>query len=84
MKEHEKAAAWRDRLGLDNAKLAKLSGYSEITLYWMFRGQTPPRTKRHVAGKAKSGPIEEAAWQRFRNVCCAVEKQLADGKRFDW
>ncbi len=81
---HESARQWRESLNLSVAKLAELSGYSPISIYCFEWGRTPPRTKKHVAGKAKSGPIKAPVWQRYRNVCAGVEAQLRAGKQFDF
>ena len=80
MKPHEAARQWRKSLNLSVAALAKLSGYSEVTIYGMEWGRTPPRTAAHIAGPMKSKAIPERIWQRYRNVCGFVSA----GKAFDW
>lgn len=82
--QHDKAAQWRERLGLSLDRLAELSGYSKVTLYWFFRGLTPPRTAKHIAGKQLSKPIGDAEWKRFTNICAGVEYQLKEKKPFAW
>lgn len=79
-----KARAWRESLNLSVAELARMSGYSPTAIWWAEQGLTPPRTKKHVAGAAKSGKIKAAVWKRYRNVCAGVESQLKAGKQFDW
>jgi transcriptional regulator with XRE-family HTH domain len=80
----QKAIDWRKRVGLTLDDLAAMTGYSKVTLYWYFRGLTPPRTAKHIAGRQKSKPIEAPEWQRFKNICAGVEYQLKQGKEFDW
>jgi|HubBroStandDraft_4_1064222.scaffolds.fasta_scaffold00027_43 hypothetical protein len=79
-----KAKQWRESLNLSVAELAKLSGYSAVTIWWAEQGLTPPRTAKHIAGKQKSGKIKPAVWQRYRNTCAGVEAQLRNGKQFNW
>ena len=84
MNPHEQARAWRKALHLSVAELARLSGYSEVSIYSYEWGRTPPRTAKHIAGKMKSKAIPAQIWQRYRNVCAGVEYQLKQGRRFDW
>lgn len=83
-KAHEQARAWRESLSLSVAALAKLSGYSAVSIYYMEWGRTPPRTAKHIAGKQKSGKIKDVVWQRYRNTCAGVEAQLRAGKQFNF
>ena len=80
----DKARTWRESLNLSVAELARLSGYSVVSLHWFEQGLTPPRTAKHIAGKQKSGKIKPAVWQRYRNTCAGVAAQLKAGKQFDW
>ncbi len=84
MTAHDQAKQWRQALDLSVAKLAELSGYSEVAIRWFEWGKTPPRTAKHIAGKQKSGKIKGTVWQRYRNTCAGVEAQLRAGKRFDF
>ena len=79
-----RAKSWRESLHLSVADLARLSGYSEVSLRWFEAGLTPPRTARHIAGKQKSKPIPVQVWKRYRNVCAGVESQLKAGKQFNF
>jgi len=79
-----KAQTWRESLNLSIVDLSRLSGYSKVSIYWLEKGLTPPRTAKHIAGKQKSKKIPEKVWQRFRNVCAGVEAQLRAGKQFDF
>lgn len=79
-----KAIDWRKARGLSLDQLAAMTGYSKVTLYWYFRGLTPPRTAKHIAGKQKSKAIGDAEWQRFKNICAGIEYQLQQGKQFNW
>ena len=81
---HAKADRWRRSLGLSLDELAKLTGYARVTLYWYFRGLTPPRTKRNVAGQQESKPIEAPEWKRFTNICAGVDAQIRNRKAFNW
>lgn len=80
----QKATDWRKARNLSLDHLAELTGYSKVTLYWYFRGLTPPRTAKHIAGKQKSKAIGKAEWQRFKNLCAGIEYQLKNGRMFDW
>lgn len=85
MTEPEKAKAWRERLGLSVKQLAALSGYSVVTIHWMERGLTPPRTRNHMAGSNKGERnIAWYVWQRYKLVCGAVGQQVKSGKIFEW
>lgn len=84
MKPHEAARQWREALKLSVADLARLTGYSEVSLRWYEAGLTPPRTNKHMAGPMKSGKIPAQVWKRYRNVCAGVEAQLRAGKQFDF
>ncbi len=84
MKAHDQAKQWRQALGLSVAKLAELSGYSEVAIRWFEWGKTPPRTAKHIAGKQKSVKIKATVWQRYRNTCAGVECQLRAGKQFNF
>ena len=79
-----KATVWLRQLGLTIDQLAQLTGYSVVTLRWYFKGMTPPRTAKHIAGKQKSKPIEAPEWRRFSNICAGVEYQMKRGKQFDF
>ena len=79
-----RAKSWRESLSLSVADLARLSGYSEVSLRWFEAGLTPPRTAAHIAGKQKSKPIPAQVWKRYRNVCAGVEAQLKAGKQFNF
>jgi transcriptional regulator with XRE-family HTH domain len=81
---HDRAKAWRESLNLSIADLARLTGYSAVSLHWFEQGLTPPRTAKHIAGKQKSGKIKAAVWQRYRNTCAGVEYQLKAGKKFNF
>jgi transcriptional regulator with XRE-family HTH domain len=81
---HTKARAWRESLQLSIADLARLSGYSEISLRWFEAGKTPPRTAAHIAGKQQSKAIPANVWKRYRNVCAGVEAQIKARKQFEF
>jgi transcriptional regulator with XRE-family HTH domain len=84
MTAHDKARQWRESLNLSVAKLAELTGYSTVSIWWFEQGLTPSRTAKHIAGKAKSGKIKATVWQRYRNTCAGVEAQLRAGRQFNW
>jgi transcriptional regulator with XRE-family HTH domain len=72
MREHEKARAWRERMGLSVMQLEELSGYSREAIYGFEKG------------KRWDGKHSDFAWHRFKMACSAVERQLTTGKAFDW
>lgn len=82
--EHIKAKEWRERLQLSYDQLADLTGYSALTIRWMEKGVTPPRTARHIAGKQKSKPINWFVFKRYKMACSAAERQLASKREFNW
>lgn len=85
--EYVKARQWREKLELTPKRLAELSGYSVPSIFWFERGLTPPRTRKHVAGKAKEPRERQIKWYvfaRYKLCCAAVEHQLKIGKKFDW
>jgi hypothetical protein len=84
MKAHEQAKKWREGLQLSIADLARLTGFSEISIRWYEVGKTPPRNNKHMAGPMKSGKIPDNIWKRYRNTCAGVESQLRAGKQFNW
>lgn len=82
--EHIKAREWRKRLGLSYAELADLTGYSAVTIRWMEKGLTPPRSAAHITGKHKSKPVNYFVWQRFKLCCAGVAAQLQSRNKFEW
>ena len=82
--EHIKAKQWRERMGLSYEQLAELTGYSALTIRWMEKGVTPPRSAAHIAGKQKSRPIPWYNWQRYKNICAAVDARLTLQHKFEW
>jgi len=84
MTASDKARQWRESLNLSIAELARLSGYSQVSLYWLERGLTPPRTAAHIAGKQKSKKIPDQVWQRYKNVCAGVDAQIKAGRSFNF
>ena len=83
MTEHQKAKAWRESRNLTPERLAELTGYSTVTLYWMERGCTPP-LRNAKSGRPKDRKIRPWVWQRYKMACAAVDHQLRTGKGFDW
>ena len=89
MKEHEKAKAWRERLGLSRKQLADLTGYSYESVKWFENGRAPPRSwstsaKRTPERDLADAPNGQYAWQRFKRCCQAVEHELRTGVPFQW
>ena len=76
-RESLKAKRWLASRNLTIAQLAELTGYAEITIYWFFRGETPPDRRKG------EGKIQPWVWQRFKAACAGVDAQLA-GRAFDW
>jgi hypothetical protein len=83
-KEIKKAREWLERAQLTVPQFSEISGYSEKALYWYFRGLTPPRTAKHIAGYQKSAPVDARVWRRFKWLCAGVNAELIAGKEFDW
>ena len=78
MNEHQKAQAWRRKMGWSIDQLSELSGYSVSSIWWMERGEVAPSASRGVR------PVNEFAWQRYKRVCAAVDHEQKTGKTFDW
>jgi transcriptional regulator with XRE-family HTH domain len=72
VKEHERARAWRERLGLSVMQLEELSGYSREAIYGFEKG------------KRWDGKHSDFAWHRYKMACSAVERQITTNKAFDW
>lgn len=72
MREHERARAWRERMGLTVMALEELSGYSREAIYGFEKG------------KRWDGKHSDFAWHRYKMACSAVERQISSGKVFDW
>jgi hypothetical protein len=70
--EHERARAWRDRMGLSVMQLEELTGYSREAVYAFEKG------------KRWDGKHSGFSWHRYKLTCAAVELQIATGKVFDW
>ena len=83
MTEHEKARQWRESRGLSLAELATLTGYSEVSLRWLEKGQTPP-LRLAKSGQEHDRTISPYVWHRFRMACAGVDRQLKTGKEFRW
>jgi hypothetical protein len=66
------AKEWRQSRRLSVQQLAELSGYAIETIYFMERGGRP------------SQPTTEFTWQRYKQVCAAVDTQLRTGREFSW
>ncbi len=77
--EHEKARAWMESHGLTVDQLSELTGYSRAQVYWLLRGVMAP-------GQAGQNPREmnRYTWERFKNLCHAVDVRLRTGKTFHW
>lgn len=81
--EAARAKAWRESHGLTVERLAELTGYSTVTIFWFEKGCTPPM-RRHKSGRAKDRSISDWVWHRYRLTCAAVDQQLQTGKTFAW
>ena len=77
--EHERARAWMESHNLSVDQLSELTGYSRASIYWLLKGVMAP-------GQAGQNPREmnPYTWERFKNLCHAVDVQLRTGKTFDW
>lgn len=86
MQEHEKARAWRVRLGLSPEELAEHIGYTRMSIYWFERGQTPPN-RNAKSGNAADRAIKPWVWLRYKRACGDLDAQIRGrkkGVRFDW
>lgn len=83
--EPAKARKWRESLGLDQAQLGERIGYSEKSVYWMERGQTPPRTyANRSAGKDASRAIDAKVWLRYKMACAGLHAEIGANSKFEW
>jgi DNA-binding XRE family transcriptional regulator len=82
VQEHQKLKAWREKLGLDHEELGQLIGYSRETVYWMERGETPPR--RYKGAPKHDRVIDPWVWQRFKMACAGLAAQYRSGRKFNW
>ena len=71
--EHELARRWRERHKLSRPKLAELTGYSPLAIYWMERGLS-----------ARGKPVWPQVWQRYKMACAAVHARLTADMEFSW
>lgn len=73
---HEQAKAWRERMKLTVQELSDRSGYGLTTIYMFERGmrQDGKQLSEHSA----------FAWERYRLICAAVDKEIRTGRRFAW
>lgn len=76
-KEHIRSRAWRERLGLTQAQLAELTGYSPKSIFWFEKGMTPPLRN------GNDREIREWVWQRWKMACSGAERKLK-GESFNW
>jgi len=86
VQEHEKARAWRVRLGLSPEELAEHIGYTRMSIYWFERGQTPPN-RNAKSGNAADRAIKPWVWLRYKRACGDLDAQIRGrkkGVRFDW
>jgi len=75
MKQHERAKAWRLKMGLSIDQLSELSGYSVAAIYKFEAG-----ARNRKAGDKHS----EWTWHRYRMACAGVTSELRSGRGFDW
>ena len=75
--EGERARRWRERRGWTPKKLSQLTGYATPTIWWMEKGQTPPRNGN------EQGTLRKQVWLRYKNVCAGVDANNR-GKKFNW
>ena len=73
MKFHDQAKAWRIARKLSVKELADLSGYSEEAI-WRFERPT----------NGQGLPHSEYSLQRYKLCCSGVDRQLRNGRAFEW
>jgi DNA-binding XRE family transcriptional regulator len=78
MTEHQRAAAWRESLGLNQHQLGELIGYAKATVYWMERGLTAPR-RNH-----KAEPVSPRVWKRYKQACAGLDSEARSKQVFGW
>lgn len=76
--EHEQARAWRERMGLTQTELGKLTGYSLEAVFWFEQGCKPPlRNKRRRA-------ITPTVWHRYKMACAGAAQALKSKRNWAW
>lgn len=86
MTRSQKATAWRIRLGFTAAELAERTGYTEITIYWFERGETPPK-RNAKGGNSDDRAIKPWVWCRWQRACGDVDAEINGrkaGEKFKW
>lgn len=86
MTRSQKSKAWRLRLGLTAAQLAERTGYTEITIYWFERGETPPK-RNAKGGNEEDRRIKDWVWLRWQNACGNIAAEINGrkaGEKFKW
>jgi len=86
MTRHEKARAWREKLGYSQKDLERATGYSENSIYWFERGCTPPK-RNSKAGDPADREIKEWVFQRYMRACGDVDAEIRGrlpGEKFKW
>ena len=81
--EHHKAKSWRESHQLSVDQLSQLTGYSDKSIYWFERGETPPQ-RNAKGGNADDRRIKDWVWQRYKMACAGVQAGLKSGQGFDW
>lgn len=71
--EHERAKAWRHRMGLTLRELAEHTGYELKSIWWFEQGRT-----------SRGDEVKPWVMQRYRNCCATVERKLTRKEEFDW
>ncbi len=85
MTEHAKAVDWLNRCGLDRNRLAELTGYSAITIWWFLQGKVPPKRNEKSGGTSRK--VKPWVWLRWKRACGDVDAEIngrKPGQRFDW
>ena len=71
----EKAKAWRERIGLTQAKLAEASGYS-LRSVRNFEDGAQSGYSGGLSAKGKDRLIPPESWRKYALACAAVEAKL--------
>lgn len=84
--EHQKARAWRERVGLSPEQLAEHIGYTRQAIYWFERGETPPN-RNAKSGNAADRAHKPWVWLRYRRACGDLDAEMFGRKKgqvFAW
>ena len=80
MTEYEKAAKWRNSLGLTQQALGEKLGYSKEAVCWFEAGLVPPSARKRTPVQRKIAPW---VWRRYKLACAGLATEL-QAQPFNW